>query len=95
MAMGVFTTCREPGCLASAWTMLQILGPTTELLCALLPTAAEDGRRGGGGGGEGGRPEEGKEAGAAVGPWADATSGVWTERGAGAVVGAAGWCNGG
>lgn len=44
VAMGVFATCRELGCLVSAWTMLQILGTNAELLCAplLLLMAAEE-----------------------------------------------------
>lgn len=68
--------------------MLQIPGPTAELLCVLLLMAAEEERRGGG------RPEEAEEAGTAEGPWADAVSGVWTESGDGAVVGEADCCNG-
>lgn len=40
VVMGVFATWRE---LASVWTMLQILGPTAELLCSLPLVAAEEG----------------------------------------------------
>lgn len=36
MAIGAFTTCRELGCLESAWTMPQTLGTTAEFLCVLL-----------------------------------------------------------
>lgn len=68
--------------------MLQILGTTAELLCAPPPLAPEAEWRGGD------RPEEGEEAGTAAGPWEDAVSGMWTESGNGAVVGAADWCRG-